>query len=125
MPDGRIEPRQAEVLRAVGAWLRQYGQSIYRTRGGPFKPNETLASTRRGNTIYLHVLNRNADTLCLPPLQARIRSARVLTGGTAQVQQTPERITLRIAPEHRQEMATILALKLDRSAMDEPALSVN
>ena len=35
MPDGRIEARQVERLREMGAWLKQYGESIYATRGGP------------------------------------------------------------------------------------------
>ena len=36
MPDGRIEPRQVESFRKIGAWLKKYGESIYGTRGGPF-----------------------------------------------------------------------------------------
>jgi len=38
MPDGRIEPEQAERLKNMGNWLDKYGESIYNTRGGPFKP---------------------------------------------------------------------------------------
>ncbi|MDW8308503.1 MAG: alpha-L-fucosidase [Verrucomicrobiales bacterium] len=124
-PDGLIEPDQAQRLREMGAWLRQYGRAIYGTRGGPFKPTDSLASTRRGNTIYLHVLDWKTDTLRLPPLQARIRATRVLTGGTADVQQSTHGISIRVAPEHRHDIATLIALKLDRSAMDEPAVSVN
>jgi alpha-L-fucosidase len=124
-PDGAIEPEQAQRLREIGAWLRRYGRSIYGTRGGPFKPTESLASTRRDNRVYLHVLEWKTDTLRLPPLQARIRSARVLPAGKAEVQQTPEGITVRVPPEHRQDVDTVIALKLDRSALDEPAVSVN
>ena len=35
MPTGEIAPEQAERLRQIGAWLAQYGESIYGTRGGP------------------------------------------------------------------------------------------
>jgi alpha-L-fucosidase len=45
MPDGRIEPRQVERLLEMGDWLNRYGQSIYGTRGGPFKTTAQLAST--------------------------------------------------------------------------------
>ncbi|UCE47268.1 MAG: alpha-L-fucosidase, partial [Phycisphaerales bacterium] len=48
MPDGRIEPRQVERLREMGVWLEKYGQSIYATRGGPFKPGLWGASTHKG-----------------------------------------------------------------------------
>ncbi len=40
MPDGRIEPRQVAVLKQVGAWLDKNGESIYGTRGGPWKPTK-------------------------------------------------------------------------------------
>jgi alpha-L-fucosidase len=56
MPDGRIQPECVERLRAMGQWTGKYGQSIYGTRGGPVSPREWGASTRRGSTVYLHVL---------------------------------------------------------------------
>ena len=59
MPDGRIEPRQVKRLEEMGEWLKKYGETIYGTRGGPWKPGKSLASTRKGNTIYLHLLDWN------------------------------------------------------------------
>ena len=56
-PDAR-RPRssraRSNVLKEIGAWLANDGESIYGTRGGPFKPGETGVSTRKGRTIYLH-----------------------------------------------------------------------
>jgi len=49
MPNGQIEPRQAERFREIGAWLSQYGESIYGTRGGPFWATSRVVSTRKGN----------------------------------------------------------------------------
>jgi alpha-L-fucosidase len=98
MPDGRIEPRQVQRLAEMGAWLRQYGQTIYGTRGGPWKPGKSLASTRRGNTIYLHLLGFHGETVTLPNIPRTIIHSSVLTGGTARVQQTPQGITIQVAP---------------------------
>jgi alpha-L-fucosidase len=47
LPDGRIEPRQAKRLREIGAWLKQYGESIYATCGGPFAPGAWGVSTHK------------------------------------------------------------------------------
>ncbi len=47
MPDGRIEPRQVARLKEMGAWLKKNGESIYGTRGGPWKPTKAVASTRK------------------------------------------------------------------------------
>jgi alpha-L-fucosidase len=36
--DGSIEPEQIARLKEIGQWMDEYGQTIYGTRGGPFKP---------------------------------------------------------------------------------------
>jgi alpha-L-fucosidase len=47
MPDGRIEPRQVTRLEEMGDWLRKYGETIYGTRGGPWKPTKSLRASPR------------------------------------------------------------------------------
>jgi len=118
MPDGRIEPRQVERLKEMGQWLAKYGESIYKTRGGPFRPGEWGASTYRGETVYLHVLTSKAGPVLLPPIERKIVSHRVLTGGTARVEQTDESITLTIPEGHRDAIDTIVVLTLDGSAAE-------
>ena len=80
MPDGRIEPRQVAVLKQVGAWLDKNGESIYGTRGGPWKPTKAIASTRKGNVIYVHVLHDASDIIELPAIARKIKSASLLNG---------------------------------------------
>jgi alpha-L-fucosidase len=143
MPDGQIEPRQVARLKQMGAWLRSYGNTIYGTRGGPWKPAAGLASTRRGNRIYLHVLRGSQDSVVLPDLPGKVLRAKVLTGGSAQVTQSGGQLTLSLKPktptfEHGAEallprkdataaaehIDTIIALDLDRSAMEIPAMEI-
>ena len=81
MPDGRIEPRQVEVLKQVGAWMKKNGDSIYGTRGGPWKPTPSITSTRKGKTIYVHILKWPDGPVKLPGIPAKIVSAKVLGGG--------------------------------------------
>ena len=90
MPDGEIAPEQAQRLREIGAWLARFGESIYGTRGGPFKPGDYGASTRKGATIYLHIREWDDTPLELPLLPAKVLHARVLTGGKAVVRQTAD-----------------------------------
>lgn len=116
MPDGQIEPRQAARFREIGAWLKQYGRSIYATRGGPFW-GLNCGSTRKDNTIYVHVLKWYGDKVCLPPIPRKIVSHAILTGGTATVQQAADGIEISVPREHRQELDTIVALELDGPAM--------
>src|SRR5204863_3362984 len=83
MPNGRIQPEFVVRLREVGAWLAKSGEAIYGTRGGPIAPHPWGATTRKGSRVYVHVLDAPDQTLLLPPLGARIRSARFLSAGRA------------------------------------------
>jgi alpha-L-fucosidase len=135
-PDGLIEPSHAVRLREMGAFLSKYGESIYGTRGGPFvAPDEkkrpanakgfVLAegnwwggSTHRGNTVYLHILRWPADTIELAPLRRRVLQHRVLTGGSAQLQQTESGIRIAVPAAQRDPIDTIVKLELDGPAAD-------
>jgi len=124
MPTGEIAPEQAGVLQGIGAWLARYGQSIYGTRGGPFKPGDYGVSTRKGNTVFVHILDWPDEAVGLPAIPARILRSRVLTGGQAEVQQTANGIQIAVAEANRQPLDTIVALELDRPALEIPAVNV-
>jgi alpha-L-fucosidase len=124
MSTGEIEPRQVERLREMGDWLSKYGETIYATRGGPFKPAKHLASTRKDNTVYVHVFAWPEEVLKLPAIPARVVKASVLTGGEAQIEQTDSGIAISVAPGDRREIDTIIALQLDKPAIEIPPVSI-
>jgi alpha-L-fucosidase len=124
MPDGRIEPRQVDVLKQVGAWLDENGESIYGTRGGPWKPTRAIASTRKGKTIYLHVLRGKNDLIELPAIARKIKSASLPGGGEIKFTQEAGKITLMMPAVLRDAGAAVVKLSLDGSAMDLPALEI-
>jgi len=124
MPDGRIEPRQVDVLRQVGSWLKAHGESIYGTRGGPFKPSASLTSTRKGNIIYVHLLKWSSPKLTLPSLPKKIVRSELLTGGAVPVVQTDSGITLTIPEPDAQNADTIIKLTLDGPAQEIPPVDV-
>jgi alpha-L-fucosidase len=119
MPDGRIEPRQIEVLKGVGKWIETCGESIYGTRGGPFKPGKWGASTRKGSTIYVHAFEWPGDPragLVLPAVPAKVLSGRVLGGGRATVRQSGAGLEIAVEAKDRRPADTVIALELDRQA---------
>ena len=122
MPNGRIEPRQAERLREMGEWLEKYGESIYGTRGGPLKPGSAGASTCRGNKVYVHILHWPDDGVLLPATPREITGHSVLTGGQATLEPTREGTRLWVRPEDRDEIDTIVVLELDESAETLPPI---
>jgi alpha-L-fucosidase len=128
-PDGTINPRHVERYLQMGAWLQQFGESIYATRGGPFKPGPWGCATRSKdkNTVYLHVLAQWDGVISLPDLPAKVVANRVLTGGTATVTQADGLLTVAIDPHERRgrkfllhEFDTVIALDFPCPAMTLP-----
>jgi alpha-L-fucosidase len=123
MPDGRIERRQVAVLEAVGAWMKINGESIYGTRGGPYKPTSSVSSTRKDKAVYVHVLSTGLNHLELPALSRKIKSASLLGGGKVDIASHEGKILLTLAAT-RDPLPAVIKLELDRSALDLPALDL-
>jgi alpha-L-fucosidase len=126
MPTGEIAPEQAGRLKELGAWLAKHGESIYGTRGGPFKPGDWGVSTRKGTTIYLHLWRWDGETMEFPAIPAKVVDRRVLGGGKADVRPTAKglEVSLSIPGRDRSALDTVVALELDRPAMEIPAMEV-
>jgi alpha-L-fucosidase len=117
MPTGEIEPRQAARLREIGGWLQTHGESVYATRGGPFRPGEWGASTSRDRTVYLHVLRWPATgPLVLPALERTIVASAVLGGASVTARQTPGGTEIDVAPADRSALDTVVRVELDGPA---------
>jgi alpha-L-fucosidase len=119
MPDGRIEPRQAEQFREMGQWIKKYDCGIYGTRGGPFKPGMWGASTCKGDKIYLYIMNwPDEGALEMPAISMEIKSSKVLSGGKANIVQTGKGITIDMAAGDRGDVATVIELTIAGKAFD-------
>lgn len=110
MPDGRIEARQADLLRELGAWLKTNGESIYGTRGGPFLPGAWGGSTHRGNTIFVHILQSQGKKLTLPKFAQKVLSAAQLNGPEVPFTQSNEEIQLDLKGIEEDALDTIIVL---------------
>jgi alpha-L-fucosidase len=123
-PDGLIDPEQAGRLKEIGAWLARNGQSIYGTRGGPWKPNLSLVSTRKGNIVFLHILRSDDGRLELPALPAVIQSAALLAGGKVKFSQENGKLIVTVPKKALNKIDTIVRFKLDSDALKIPAIDM-
>lgn len=113
LPNGTIDPEQQRLLREMGAWLRQNGESIYGTRGGPLLPRDWGVTTQKGNRVFVHVLNWPDETLTLPGLGKKVVSARLLTDRTPiRFTENAFGLSLQIPKAKRDEVNTIVELTL-------------
>jgi alpha-L-fucosidase len=81
MPNGKIQPEFADRLKQVGAWLEKNGETIYGTRGGPLTPRPWGVTTRKGDKVYLHILNWPDQTLAIPKMPKKVKSATFFKDG--------------------------------------------
>jgi len=65
-PDGSLPDTALSRLEEMGEWLRRHGTSIYGTTGGEVTDGENFVSTRKGETLYLHVLNDTLQEISFP-----------------------------------------------------------
>lgn len=65
-PDGTLPTQAVERLKKIGEFMKVYGESIYKTRGGCIPPQSWGVTTQRGNTLYLHILNKTEEPIVLP-----------------------------------------------------------
>jgi alpha-L-fucosidase len=113
MPDGRIEQRQVERLQEMGQWLKKYGKTIYNTRGGPIEPQSWGVTTHREKTLFVHVLQPSGDTIELPGLTEKIKTARIFSNKKAvDFQQNEKQAQLTIPMGERDETDLVIEIRL-------------
>jgi len=114
MPNGEIAQEFQTRLRAVGAWLSKYGDSIYGTRGGPLAPADWGVTTWKGNKIYVHVLKWNAPLLALSPIEKTVGSAQdLVSGAKVEVTQTKSGVVLKLPEATNDQVDRVIVLSLN------------
>jgi alpha-L-fucosidase len=118
-PTGEIEPRQVELLKQVGDWIKPRATAIYNTRGGPYANGQWGGSTHRGNTVFVFARDWKGGTLHLPPLPQKIKAVRKVADGKAVTfQQTEKEVEFTLPKVDRDPNFTVFALTLDAPVSD-------
>jgi hypothetical protein len=79
MGNGRIDPADVQILQGIGQWWRVNGESIRGTTRTPLAVQAWGESTRKGNTLYLHVFQWPCDgKLVVGGLKTEVVKARLL-----------------------------------------------
>ena len=124
-PTGEIDAAQVELLKKIGAWMKQNGESIYATRGGPYKPGLWGASTCKENVIYLHIATYDdGNSITLPPIGRKIVGSKLLAGGEVQVEQNEEAVKVSVPFDNQGDVYTVVKLELDGPAFEIPLVNV-
>jgi alpha-L-fucosidase len=120
MPNGRIQPEFVARLREMGAWLGKNGEAIYATQNGPVEPQSWGVTTRKGNKVYVHILdlkaagNSSAADSLLLQTQVPVKSAYYLSDkGKVGFEASAKGLLLKnLRPQKADDYDTIIVLEL-------------
>lgn len=73
-PNGELPETAVERLKEVGEWMNTYGETIYGTRGGDVAPHTWGVSTRKGDRLFIHILDLKDNGLYIP-MTAKVKKA--------------------------------------------------
>jgi alpha-L-fucosidase len=111
MPNGKIQPEAVERLAVMGEWMDKYGYTISGTTRGVVLPRSWGATTRRGDTLYIHVL-KGEDAISLPlPKFDEVKWLN-LPGKPAWTRDKKSGIVTFILPAERDDIDSILEVTL-------------
>ncbi|EJX01402.1 glycoside hydrolase family 29 (alpha-L-fucosidase) [gut metagenome] len=79
-PDGTLPELALRRLHDMGAWLKQYGESVYGTVSGGYVQGEDIVTTRRGNQLYVHVLNPSLHEIEIP-VSRKVENVKAMVDG--------------------------------------------
>jgi alpha-L-fucosidase len=108
--DGTVQPEFVERLHAVGAWLQKNGETIYGTRGGPVAPRAWGAMTRKGDRVYVHVLDWPDEVLAIPDLPSARRATLFSSGKPVEMSRVAGGLVLHLPQSIRDDVDTIVVL---------------
>ena len=96
-PNGELPATALERMKEMGGWLAQNGEAIYRTQAGGIQMGDSLVSTRRGEVLYLHVLDPNLTEIDVN-VPSRIREiTNLATGEKMQYMFRRNRLTMPVS----------------------------
>ncbi len=114
--DGKIDGKDLAILDAVGAWMKVNGDSIRGTEKTPLPVQAWGESTRKGNTLYLHVLTWPArGRIVVGGLKTAVKKAYLLSdpGTSLVVQKLGDKDIVLKGPEKAPDpVDTVIALEL-------------
>jgi alpha-L-fucosidase len=113
MPNGKIQEEHIESLKKIGSWVKQNGQTIYKTKRGPIHPTDEIASTQNGNIIYIHLLDEKKKEYFIEGFNPKIKKISYLKSNKkVSHKKSNSGLTLTLEEKEINDIDTIIKLEL-------------
>lgn len=96
-PDGELPATALERLRDMGKWLRENGETIYGTEGSPFAAQSWGTATRKGDRLFIHILNAEGTDIHIPAALKVKGAKEFATGNKVKFSSDKNGVTLHLA----------------------------
>jgi alpha-L-fucosidase len=125
MGDGRVDPTDVEILQGIGNWWQVNGSSIRGSGRTPLQVQSWGESTRKHNTLYLHVFEWPTDgRLVVGGLTSEIRQAYLLSDRNRSplnvIRINPLDISIQVPPTAPDAVNSVVVLELDEAPVADP-----
>lgn len=109
-PNGELPAMALERLREIGEWMRAHGETIYGTEGSPFAEQPWGTATRKGERLFIHVLNPESKDIVIPTEGFSVWHAKMFADGTkVKFSRSKDSVTLHL-PELTEDIDNIVEL---------------
>ncbi len=95
-PCGNLPATALQRLKEMGEWMAVYGETIHGTRAGDIAPRDWGVTTRKGNRLFVHILNLEDKALFLPLTTKVKRAVRFSTGEPLVFKQDKDGVLLKL-----------------------------
>jgi alpha-L-fucosidase len=111
-PDGSIPETALQRFAEMGRWMDRWGYTIYGTRAGDVEPQPWGATTRRDNTLYVHVTDNSVGEVYLPARLSVSKAVNLSDGSRARCTSTPGGMVVSLPQRADSVIDHIVALTL-------------
>lgn len=81
-PNGELPEKAIERLKGIGEWMNRYGETIYNTSKGDIETAEWGTTTRKGKTLYVHILTDQMPEHITLPIHQKVQKATLFEDGS-------------------------------------------
>jgi len=78
-PTGKFQPEVIKSLKEIGEWNKTFGESVFKTRGGPMQEQAwgVMTQGKEGSKTYLHILNKPESLILEVPVNGNVSAVKL------------------------------------------------
>lgn len=93
-PNGELPATALDRLSKIGEWMKTNGETIYGTSAAGFEPQSWGCATRKGDRMFIHIMNAEAPIIYIPTDEKVISAKNFADGSSVKTRKEKKGISL-------------------------------